>query len=124
MQEELTPTTPTEEGTEVETTEGVEEQPVEQPTEQPTEGAEQPQVEEEKPCWEVNPGCGSGECTSICPAYNNKTSCWQFDWASAVEGMDDMSKAEIAKLFSGCPSCPIYQKHEKELNKARSLVMK
>ena len=94
-------------------------------TAEQTEQAEQPeQKEEEKPCWEVNPGCGTGECTSMCPAYVNRTPCWQFDWASAIEGMDDMSKAEIAKLVENCPSCPVYQNHKKELNKVRSLVLK
>ncbi len=95
-------------------------------TAEQTEQAEQPEQkeEEEKPCWEVNPGCGTGECTSMCPAYVNRTPCWQFDWASAIEGMDDMSKAEIAKLVENCPSCPVYQNHKKELNKVRSLVLK
>jgi hypothetical protein len=80
--------------------------------------------EEDMPCWNANPGCGSGECTSICPAYVNRTPCWQFDWKSAMEGMDDMSKAELVKLIQNCPNCPVYQKHPKEIKKVISLVMK
>jgi hypothetical protein len=87
------------------------------------EAAEQAK-EEEKPCWEVNPGCGTGECTSICPAYVNKTPCWQFDWKTAMEGMDEMSKAEIVKLVQNCPTCPVYQKHPEEINKLMKLVLK
>jgi|GEM_PF-1974009 len=90
-------------------------------TEQPAEEAKE---EEDKPCWEANPGCGTGECTSICPAYVNKTPCWQFDWKSAMEGMDDMSKAEIIKLVQNCPTCPVYQKHPEEINKLMRLVLK
>jgi hypothetical protein len=100
---------------------------VEEQVEETKEMAEQPAEqakEEEKPCWEVNPGCGTGECTSICPAYVNKIPCWQFDWKSAMEGMDDMSKAEIIKLVQNCPTCPVYQKHPEEINKLMKLVLK
>ena len=88
------------------------------------EGLEEKAEEEEKPCWEVNPGCGSGECTSICPAYVNRTPYWKFDWKSAMEGMDDMSKEEIVKLVQNCPSCPVYQKHPEEIKKLMALVLK
>jgi len=91
--------------------------------EKPEEG-EEAKEEEEKPCWGVNPGCGTGECTSICPAYVNRTPCWQFDWGSAMEGMDDMSKAELVKLIQNCSACPVYQKHPEEIKKVISLVMK
>ena len=88
------------------------------------EGLEEKAEEEEKPCWEVNPGCGSGECTSICPAYVNRTPYWKFDWKSAMEGMDDMSKEEIVKLVQNCPSCPVSQKHPEEIKKLMALVLK
>ena len=107
------------------TGEEVEEEPLEGPAEQPDEQTEEPQeTDEDKPCWEANPGCGSGECTSICPAYVNRTPCWQFDWKSAMEGMDDMSKQELVNLIQNCSSCPVYQKHPKEIKKVMSLILK
>ncbi|NIO19295.1 MAG: hypothetical protein GTN76_00745 [Candidatus Aenigmarchaeota archaeon] len=95
----------------------------EQVEEKPAE-AEEAKEGEEIPCWKANPGCGTGECTSVCPAYVNRTVCWQFDWKTATEGMDDMSKAELAKLVQNCPTCPVYKNHSKEMRKIMALVIK
>jgi hypothetical protein len=97
-----------------------EEQPEETTGEQPAEAKE----EEDKPCWEANPGCGSGECTSVCPAFVQRTPCWQFDWKAAMEGMDDMSKAELVNLVKNCPTCPVFRKHPAEIKKVMNLILK
>ncbi|NIO22992.1 MAG: hypothetical protein GTN38_03115 [Candidatus Aenigmarchaeota archaeon] len=88
--------------------------------EKPEEGGEAG----DKPCWDANPGCGSGECTSICPAYVQRTPCWQFDWKSAMDGMDEMSKTELVKLVRNCSECPVYQEHPEEIKKVMSLILK
>lgn len=76
----------------------------------------------EAPCWERNPGCGTGRSMDCepCPAYAAKSPCWSFDWSSVKDPAVQATWGQT--LSARCPSCPVYLDHREPLDGARAAL--
>lgn len=71
-------------------------------------------------CWDLNPNCmakAEGDKRQPCPAYEQKIGCWELDWKSMLEKAPKEQKEMMGKWVNeSCPKCPVYDKHQAEID--------
>ncbi len=77
----------------------------------------------EGPCWEKNPGCGTGRIADCepCPAFTAKTTCWSFEWSSVGDGPTRAKFREI--LATRCAQCALFPAHREALERAQAAFL-
>jgi hypothetical protein len=77
-------------------------------------------------CWDQNPDCmaiAEGDTKRPCPAYEQKIGCWELDWQVLMQKATEEQKKEMGQwMKEKCPKCPVYNKHQNELDQKISSI--
>ena len=72
-------------------------------------------------CYEIN-NCpfntGKVPPNAICPPFDLKIGCWEYDWAGFYDKMPDC-KEKIEwrdSMISRCMQCKVYLEHKEDMN--------
>lgn len=77
-------------------------------------------------CWDLNPNCmakAEGSAKRPCPSFKLKKSCFELDWTPHLQKLSEEQKEMMRKdLKENCPKCPVYDKHQAEINSKINLI--
>ncbi len=81
-------------------------------------------------CWEMNPNCQRARLAGqnltdslICPAYDQKKSCWEIDWASYLKNKSESQKGFWKGFYNiGCRACPTCKHNQEEIENMISKI--